>query len=103
VRKQSLNERAMNFLARREHSVKELQTKLVKADFDIDEVNAVIDKLITSNLQSDQRFTENYSRYRSQRGFGSLKIRLELKNVVSVLSLSAKHLMRRILIGLHLQ
>jgi len=79
VRKQSLNERAMNFLARREHSVKELQTKLVKADFDIDEVNAVIDKLITSNLQSDQRFTENYSRYRSQRGFGSLKIRLELK------------------------
>ena len=69
----------MNFLARREHSVKELQTKLVKADFDIDEVNAVIDKLITSNLQSDQRFTENYSRYRSQRGFGSLKIRLELK------------------------
>jgi len=79
VRKQSLNERAMNFLARREHSVKELQTKLVKADFDIDEINAVIDKLITSNLQSDQRFTENYSRYRSQRGFGSLKIRLELK------------------------
>jgi regulatory protein len=78
VRKQSLNERAMGLLARREHSVKELQTKL-SADFDIDNINELIEKLISANLQSDERFTENYIRYRSQRGFGSQRIRQELK------------------------
>ena len=79
MRKQSLYERAMNFLTRREHSVKELKTKLVKAEFDPDDVNELIQKLIDSNLQSNQRFTENYIRYRSQRGFGSQRIRQELK------------------------
>ncbi len=79
MRKQSLNERAMNLLARREHSVTELKTKLLKAAFHHDDVNAVIEKLTTAGLQSDQRFTENYLRYRSQRGFGSQRIRLELK------------------------
>lgn len=78
MRKQSLNERAMGLLARREHSVKELQTKL-SADFDIDNINELIEKLISANLQSDERFTENYIRYRSQRGFGSQRIRQELK------------------------
>ena len=79
MRKQSLYERAMNFLARREHSVKELKTKLVNAEFEPDEVDDLIHKLTNSNLQSDQRFTENYIRYRSQRGFGSQRIRQELK------------------------
>jgi regulatory protein len=79
VRKQSLNERAMNLLARREHSVTELKTKLLKAEFDRNDIYAVIEKLAASGLQSDQRFTENYLRYRSQRGFGSQRIRQELK------------------------
>lgn len=79
MRKQSLNERAMNLLARREHSVTELTTKLLKAEFDRDDIDAVIEKLKTAGLQSDQRFTEDYLRYRSQRGFGSQRIRQELK------------------------
>ena len=79
MKKQSLKERAMNLLARREHSVKELTTKLVKAEFEFDEVNTLIELLIKSNLQSDQRFTESYLRHRSQRGFGSQRIRQELK------------------------
>lgn len=77
--KQSLYERAMNLLARRENSVAELRIKLLKADFNVDDINAVIDKLTESNLQSDQRFTENYLRYRAQRGFGSRRIQQELK------------------------
>ena len=79
MNKQSLTQRAMNFLARREHSVSELRTKLLKAEFDINEIDNVINKLSKSNLQSDQRFAENYLRYRSQRGFGSQRISLELK------------------------
>lgn len=79
MKRQSLNERAMNLLARREHSVSELTTKLLKADFELDDINAVIGKLKSADLQSDERFAENYLRYRSQRGFGSQRIRLELK------------------------
>ncbi len=79
MKKQSLRERAMNFLARREHSVHELKIKLVKAEFDHDDVENVIARLTEQDLQSDQRFAENYTRYRSNRGFGSQKIRQELK------------------------
>ena len=77
--KQSLRQRAMNFLARREHSVKELTTKLIKAEFEVDDIANVIDRLTKQDLQSDQRFAENYLRYRSQKGFGSQRIRQELK------------------------
>ncbi len=79
MRKQSLNERAMNLLARREHSVTELKNKLLKADFDIDDIYNVIAKLTEAGLQSDDRFAENYLRYRSQRGFGYQRITLELR------------------------
>ena len=79
MKQQSLRERAMNFLARREHTVTELTTKLLKAEFDLDDINKVIDKLTAENLQSDQRFSQSYLRYRSQRGFGSQRIRQELK------------------------
>ncbi len=78
MKKQSLNERAMNLLARREHSVAELVTKL-STDFEYDDIISVISKLTAANLQSDERFAENYLRYRSQRGFGYQKIRQELK------------------------
>jgi len=78
VRKLSLNERAMNLLARREHSVAELVKKL-SADFEYDDIIIAISKLTERNLQSDERFAENYLRYRSQRGFGFQKIRQELK------------------------
>jgi regulatory protein len=80
LKKQSLNERAMNLLARREHSVTELKNKLLKANFDIDDIYKVIAKLTETGLQSDERFAENYLRYRSQRGFGFQRIRLELKD-----------------------
>ena len=75
---QSLTARAVNLLARREHSQEELRTKLRKAEFEIDEINVVIQKLAKIDLQSDLRFAENYLHYRSQRGFGSQKIKFEL-------------------------
>ncbi len=75
---QSLTARAVNLLARREHSQEELRKKLRKAEFEIDEINVVIQKLAKIDLQSDLRFAENYLHYRSQRGFGSQKIKFEL-------------------------
>jgi len=79
VTAQSITARAVNLLSSREHSQAELRTKLRKAEFKLDEINETIDKLTKADIQSDARFAENYLRYRSQRGFGSQKIRLELK------------------------
>ena len=76
---QSITARAVNLLARREHSQAELRKKLRKAEFELDDIDATIHKLAQADIQSDARFAENYLRYRSQRGYGSQKIRLELK------------------------
>ncbi|MFT7235283.1 MAG: regulatory protein [Methylophagaceae bacterium] len=76
---QSITARAVNLLSRREHSQKELRTKLIKAEFGLNEIDNTISKLTKADIQSDARFAENYLRYRSQRGFGSIKIKLELK------------------------
>ena len=79
MRKYSLKERAINLLARREHSIAELTRKLLKAEFELDDIKDIIKKLTESGLQSDSRFTEDYLLYRSNRGFGSQRIRQELK------------------------
>jgi regulatory protein len=79
VTAQSITARAVNLLSRREHSQKELRTKLIKAEFGLNEIDNTISKLTKADIQSDARFAENYLRYRSQRGFGSIKIKLELK------------------------
>lgn len=75
----SITARAVNLLSRREHSQAELRNKLLKAEFELNEINDTIDKLKKADIQSDARFAENYLRYRSQRGFGDVKIKLELK------------------------
>lgn len=70
--------RALDLLARREHSAGELEKKLIDKGFsDVDAVTS-IEKLQANNLQCDQRFTEAYVRSRVLRGFGSVKIANEL-------------------------
>ncbi len=78
MKQQSLYGRAVGYLARREHSAYELKQKLAKADVTSEQIEDVIKKLQETNLQSDSRFAENYVRYRSQRGYGPLRIKQEL-------------------------
>jgi regulatory protein len=75
----SIYERAIAYLARREHSSSELRLKLVKVGFESTDIDDVLKKLAENNLQSDSRFAENYLRYRSNRGYGFQRIRQELK------------------------
>lgn len=75
---QSLYGRAVGFLARREHSAHELKQKLAKAEVASEEIEEVLIQLQEAGLQSDHRFAENYVRYRSQRGYGPLRIKQEL-------------------------
>jgi regulatory protein len=70
----------MDYLARREQSFYELTQKLNKKfpESDSDLLVEVLDALKAENLQSDDRFTESYVRYRKSRGFAYLHIRADL-------------------------
>jgi regulatory protein len=75
-----LRRAAMDYLARREHSFYELTQKLNKKfpESDSDLLVEALDTLKAENLQSDERFTESYVRYRKSRGFAYLHIRADL-------------------------
>ena len=75
-----LRRAAMDYLARREHSFYELTQKLNKKfpESDSSLLLEALDVLKTENLQSDDRFTESYVRYRKSRGFAYLHIRADL-------------------------
>jgi len=75
-----LRRAAMDYLARREHSLFELIQKLSKKfpETDNELLLAVVEALKSENLQSDARFTESYVRYRKSKGFGYLHIKADL-------------------------
>lgn len=70
---------AMNYLARREHSRRELLKKLSRRFDDSNLVAAQVERLTAEGLQSDKRFAESYARMRAGRGFGPLRIRQEMR------------------------
>ena len=70
---------AMNLLSLREHSAKELHTKLTKKFSSKEIVSDVIQRLQNDGLQSDERFTEAFVNMRLRQGKGALVIRMELK------------------------
>ena len=76
-----IRKKAMDFLARREHSRKELAAKLAQRFPDCQqEIASVLERLADECLQSDQRFAESYLRMRANSGFGPARIRLELRD-----------------------
>ncbi|MEC9413589.1 MAG: regulatory protein RecX [Pseudomonadota bacterium] len=77
--KQSASARAISYLANREHSAHELAHKLDKAGFDVEQIDDVIQQLKEAGLQSDVRFAESFIRSRANRGYGAVRISMELK------------------------
>lgn len=75
-----LYQKGIHLLSMREHSVKEVTTKLSAKSERLDLVSAVVDELIDKDYLSNSRFTESYVRAKQQRGFGPTKIRNELSN-----------------------
>ena len=75
-----LRRRAVDLLARREHSRTELKRKLCRGDGDGDEptVDAILDDLAAIGLQSEERFASEFVRSRIRRGQGPVKIRADL-------------------------
>ena len=70
---------AMNLLALREHSAKELKEKLVRKYGQNEHVETTIAGLIEEGLQSDERFAEAFIRMRQRQGKGSVLIKMELR------------------------
>ena len=71
---------AMDLLARREHSRRELLRKLSARVSDDVLLQEVLLQLEDEGLISDQRFAETYIRYRSSKGFGPVRIAAELRD-----------------------
>lgn len=71
--------KAMDLLARREHSVKELVRKLSERFEDDDLINKVIQQLTEDNLVSNSRFAEMYVRSRIGRHCGQVRIENDLR------------------------
>jgi len=69
----------MDLLARREHSAQELRTKLLARDFDHDEIELAIERLVEEGLLSDARFAEAFASARIRKGQGPQRIRGELE------------------------
>lgn len=74
-----IRRRAMDLLARREHSRMELARKLHRRFSDFDIIESCLDKLVEDRLLSDERFTEAYVNYRRKAGFGPKRIAMELR------------------------
>lgn len=72
--------RALNLLARRDHTVVELKQKLSIRGFSVDSIATAIEKLTAQRLLDDRRFAERWTdaAIRSGRGYG-LRILQELQ------------------------
>ena len=75
----NIRKKAMDLLARREHSEQELRQKLKSREYEAAAIDEVLQELISDRLQSDERFTETYVNHRFNAGVGPLKIRYELR------------------------
>ncbi len=78
VNEASVRLAAMNLLARREHSRREMQRKLGRR-FPPELLDTALNRLQEERLLCDSRFAECFLRQRAGRGFGPQRIRHELR------------------------
>ena len=72
-------DKALVFLARREHSARELKSKLELRGLDGEQSSAALAELQAKNYQSDERFGEMLVRSRLEGGYGACWILAELR------------------------
>ena len=74
----SLRERALGFLARREHSRAELRRKLAPHATSPEELDALLEDLVQRKFLSESRFAEARARVMSRK-FGAARIKHDLR------------------------
>jgi regulatory protein len=70
---------ALQLLARREHTVLELQHKLAQRGFATVDIDSVLADLIAEDLINEGRYAEVYAHSRADKGYGPLRIGRELR------------------------
>lgn len=78
MKKLSLRERAINLLARREHSRAELARKLARHAEEGDDIEALLDNLVARKLLSDERYAEARAHTLSRK-YGTARIAHDLR------------------------
>lgn len=73
-----LRDKALAYLARREHSRFELTRKLERAGFELDDINPVLDELEEKAWLSDRRFAESWVADHQSRT-GSVRLAYDLR------------------------
>lgn len=71
--------KAMEFLARREHTRAELEDKLSKREHSPEAIEIALDSLAERNWQSDSRFAELFIEQRANKGKGPRLVQQELR------------------------
>ena len=75
----SSRRKALDLLARREHSTAELRDKLTAREFDPEEIETTLADLARDGLLSDERFVEAFVAAHVRRGQGPVRIRADLQ------------------------
>ncbi len=73
--------KALALLARRDHSVSELRSKLLERGYDPFDIEQVIKEFLSENWLNDVRFAEIYVRVYQQKGVGPKKVSWLLFNL----------------------
>ena len=71
--------KALELLARREHSRLELRQKLIQRGFPADRIEPALDQLVEERVLDEARFAELYACGRADKGYGPLRIGRELR------------------------
>ncbi|SHG04366.1 regulatory protein RecX [Marinomonas polaris] len=74
----SIFDQALSLLSHREHSKKELATKLKTRGHEEEEISATIERLEEMNYLNDERFAEIFVRSRLSKPLGASRIQQEL-------------------------
>ena len=70
---------ATRLLSRREYSQHEISLKLRARDCKESVIEETLSTLVEQGYQSDERFTEHFTRFRASKGYGPKRIRQELR------------------------
>ncbi|MDG4552691.1 MAG: regulatory protein RecX [Candidatus Competibacter sp.] len=75
----AIRAKALDLLARREHSRLELRQKLIQRGFPAERIESALDQLTEERLLDEARFAELYACGRADKGYGPLRIGRELR------------------------
>ncbi|MBX3709740.1 MAG: regulatory protein RecX [Gammaproteobacteria bacterium] len=69
----------LDWLARRDYSQQEIIQKLKKKGYFTEEINTVVAHLAQTGIINEPRFIENYIYWRREKGYGPLRVSMELR------------------------